>query len=59
MQCNTPVTEYTAANIGRTRNEFQDKPKYGPFTKEEFQKKCADLGISELGFSLTDPANLY
>jgi len=44
--------------IERTKNDFQDKPKYGPFTKEEFHKKCSELGISEIEFILEYSTNL-
>ena len=45
--------------IERTRNGFQDKPKYGPLTKVQFENMCAELGIVEPEFDLTYPTNLY
>lgn len=44
--------------IERTKNEFQDKAKYGPMRKEAFDAKCSELGIKEPVFNLTYPTNL-
>jgi len=45
--------------IERTKNEFQDKPKYGPFTKETFDSLCLKLDIKNPEFDMTYPTNLY
>lgn len=44
--------------VERTKQGFQDKPTYGPMTKESFIKKCIELGIKEPEFDLTYPTNL-
>lgn len=43
--------------IERTKTMYQDKPKYGPLTKEKFEKKCIELGILNVAFDLEYPAN--
>lgn len=44
--------------IERTKSDLQDKPQFGPMTKDEFDKLCSDLGISEPQFDLSYPTNL-
>jgi hypothetical protein len=44
--------------IERTKNEFQDKPKYGPLTKERFDSLCIRLEIKDARFDKTFPTNL-
>ena len=43
--------------IERTRTVYQDKPKYGPLTKEEFENKCTELKIADVVFDLKYPSN--
>ena len=45
--------------IERTKSEFQDKPKYGPLTKQGFDSLCIRLGILNPKFDMTYPTNLY
>ena len=44
--------------IERTRNEFQDKPKYGPVTKRVFDSLCIKLGILKVEFDMLYPTDL-
>jgi len=44
--------------VERTKNEFQDRPKYGPLTKASFDSLCFKLGISSPKFDMTYPTNL-
>jgi len=43
--------------IERTKNQFQDKPKYGPMTKTGFDSLCFRLGIVHAKFNMTYPTN--
>ena len=52
----TTITNYYL--IERTKNKFQDKPKYGPLTKQSFDSLCARLGIKDVKFDKTFPTNL-
>ena len=45
--------------IERTDNSFQDKPKYGPLTKSNFDSLCKKLNIVDIDFDQTYPTNLY
>lgn len=49
-QINETITNYYI--IERTKNEFQDKPQYGPLTKEEFDARCVVLGIKKIDFDM-------
>lgn len=53
----TTVTNYYI--IERTKNGFQDKPKYGPLTKKSFDSLCLKFGIKSLDFDMNYPTNLY
>ena len=39
--------------IERTKKSFQDKPVYGPLSKETFIKKCAEIGVEQPKFDLS------
>lgn len=45
--------------IERTKNDFQDKPKYGPLTEQSFDSLCLKLAIKNPEFDMTYPTNLY
>lgn len=45
--------------IERTKNMFQDKPKYGPLTKSTFDSLCLKFGITNPKFDMIYPTNLY
>jgi hypothetical protein len=53
----TTVTNYYI--IERTKNGFQDKPKYGPLTKKSFDSLCLKFDIKNLDFDMNYPTNLY
>ena len=53
----TAITNYYI--IERTKNGFQDKPKYGPLTKQSFDSLCVKFGIKNPEFDMTYPTNLY
>lgn len=44
--------------IERTKNSFQDKPKYGPLTQLQFDSICSKLGIKNVEFDMVYPTNL-
>lgn len=44
--------------IERTKNSFQDKPKYGPLTKLQFDSICNKLGVKNVEFDMVYPTNL-
>lgn len=50
------VTNYYL--IERTENEFQDKPIYGPLTKNKFISLCKKLKITDVEFDLQYSTNL-
>ena len=52
----TTVTNYYI--IERTKNEFQDKPKYGPLAKTGFDSLCSKLGVVKIKFDMVYPTNL-
>ncbi|HSC52761.1 MAG TPA: hypothetical protein VLC98_04040 [Phnomibacter sp.] len=45
--------------IEQTTTELQDKPKYGPLTKQSFDSLCIQLQIDKPKFDMTYPTNLY
>lgn len=52
----TAITNYYI--IERTKNEFQDKLKYGPLTRMGFDSLCSRLKIRNTDFDLTFPTDL-
>jgi hypothetical protein len=52
----TTITNYYI--IERTKNEFQDKPKYGQLTKQAFDSLCMQLKIKGIKFEKSFPTNL-
>jgi len=44
--------------IERTNNVFQDKPMYGPLTKNKFINLCQKLKIEKVEFDMKYPTNL-
>jgi hypothetical protein len=53
----TSITNYYI--IQQTKNGFQNKPVYGPLTKQRFDSLLLKLNITDVEFDLTYPTNLY